>query len=137
MELTKVEKTGIARRFITALREADLSALRTLLTVDAAWQIPLSSPPPFGGRHEGRDKIIALLESSLPGMFKPGIGGVVIGDVLVDDDRVVAEATISGETPKGRFYENQYVFILRLRGDCISEFKEHLDTQHANDIFWS
>ena len=123
--------------FIQALRAGDIDRLEELLDEHCRWQIPQSSPPPFGGRHEGRAHILGLLAESLPGMFKPGIGGVELGEPVIEGSRAVVEAEISGETPAGKHYKNQYVFVIEIRGGRIAEFREYLDTQYANDVFWS
>ena len=113
-------KVSVVKDFLTALRNADIARLEQLMTNDVAWIIPQSSPPPFGGRHIGRDKILDMLSISL---FKPNSGGVVIDQMIVEGERVVAEVTISGETTKGRAYRNHYVFIITLREEQVAEFK--------------
>lgn len=132
--LSRKQKVSISNNFLVALRTIDIAQLEQLMTEDVAWVIPQSSPPPFGGRHEGREKILEMLSVSL---FKPNSGGVDIDQVIVEGDRVVAEVTIWGETTKGRDYRNHYVFIITLREGRVSEFKEHLDTAYANKVFWA
>ena len=132
--LSRKQKLTIINHFLVALRNTDMAQLEQLMTEDVAWIIPQSSPPPFGGRHEGREKILGMLSVSL---FKPNSGGVDIDQVIVEGDRVVAEVTISGETTKGRDYRNYYVFIITLREGRVAEFKEHLDTAYANAVFWA
>ena len=135
--MDRKSKAELVTRFLQALRFGQLDTLAQCLAEDAIWQIPKSSPPPFGGRHQGRDNILAILAESLPNMFLPDIGGIEIADLIIENDKAVAEVTISGQTAANRHYENQYVFIIKLIDNKILEFKEHLDTQHANDIFWS
>ena len=132
--MSRSEKVDIVNHFLIALRNSDVAKLAELMTEDVAWIIPQSSPSPFGGRHEGREKILGMLSASL---FKPDTGGVLVDQVLVEGDRVVAEVTISGETSKGRDYSNHYVFIISLREGRVAEFKEHLDTAYANEVFWA
>lgn len=135
--MNRESKAELVTRFLQALRFGQIDTLAQCLDENAIWQIPKSSPPPFGGRHQGRDNILGILEASLPNMFLPDIGGIEIADLIIENDKVVAEVTISGQTAANRHYENQYVFIITLAGEKILSFKEHLDTQHANDIFWS
>ena len=133
MENTRERKLEIVTDFLQALRALDQARLQTLMCDDVIWEIPRSSPPPFGGRHQGREKVLGMLETSL---FLPDSGGVVIDDLLVEGERVVAEVTITGVTVKNRDYDNRYVFIITLRNEQVAEFREHLDTAYANQIFW-
>ncbi len=123
--------------FMQALRAGDIARLEALLVEDCRWQIPQSAPPPFGGRHQGRDHILGILAESLPAMFVPGIGGVELAEPVIEGDRAVVEAEISGQTPAGKAYKNQYVFVIEIRDGRVLEFREYLDTQYANDVFWS
>lgn len=134
MSLKRNQKVAIVQEFLIALRESNTSVLKSIMTKDVVWIIPQSSPPPFAGRHQGADKIIDMLKLSL---FKPNSGGVEVGEMIIEGDRIVAEVTISGDTIKNRHYKNFYVFIITLRDNKVMEFKEHLDTAYANAVFWA
>ena len=48
--------------------------------------------------------------------------------------RVAIEAESYGRHKSGRVYSNQYHFLMRLRDGKVTEWKEYMDTMHANDV---
>ncbi len=57
-----------------------------------------------------------------------------IHQMIAEDDRIVVEAESYGQHASGQVYNNQYLFLFRLRDGKIVEMKEYMDTMHANDV---
>ena len=60
------------RAFFDATTRRDRDALAALFADDVVWQIPRSAPAPFGGRHQGHDKVLELFLQGAAGLFVPG-----------------------------------------------------------------
>ena len=54
--------------------------------------------------------------------------------MTAEGDRVAVEAESYGETAKGKVYNNQYHFLIEVRGGKIQAVREYLDTIHAKDV---
>ncbi len=53
---------------------------------------------------------------------------VTVRTLVADGDRVVAEAKGYAPTKSGGVYDNDYLFLYRVRGDLIVEAREYLDS---------
>ena len=51
--------------------------------------------------------------------------------VLAQGDLVAIEAETDARFTNGKAYQNQYMFLVRVRGDAIVEVKEYMDTELA------
>ncbi|MBI3302160.1 MAG: nuclear transport factor 2 family protein [Deltaproteobacteria bacterium] len=54
--------------------------------------------------------------------------------VTAEGDRVAVEAESYGEHANGKIYNNQYHFLIEVRGSKIQAVREYLDTMHANEV---
>jgi hypothetical protein len=54
--------------------------------------------------------------------------------MTAEGDRVAIEAESFGRHVSGKTYNNKYHFVLRARGGKILEWREYMDTMHANDV---
>jgi hypothetical protein len=54
--------------------------------------------------------------------------------LTAERDRVAIEAESHGKHVSGKIYNNKYHFVLRARGGKIVEWREYMDTMHANDV---
>jgi ketosteroid isomerase-like protein len=57
-----------------------------------------------------------------------------IKTLTAEEDRVAIEVESRGMHVSGRPYHNEYHFLMRIRDGRIVEFKEYLDTLHANEV---
>ena len=55
--------------------------------------------------------------------------------LTAEGDRVAVEAESYVKLKNGRVYNNQYHFLVEVRGGKIASVREYLDTMHTNDIF--
>jgi ketosteroid isomerase-like protein len=79
-----------------------------------------------------RDQVAEASRGVL-GVFPHGLK-FTIKTLTAEDDRVAIEAESYGRHASGRTYANQYHFLMRVRGGKIAEWREYLDTMHANDV---
>lgn len=125
----------IALRFLESINRGDRAQLRELLADDVLWVVPKSAVPPYAGEHRGAEHVIELMLSAVMNSFDANGVKHEVRLVLAEDDWVMLETVMRGMHVDGRRYENEYVFLLRLVGDCIVEIREHVDTAYAVRFF--
>ena len=105
-----------------------------LFTDDIVWIAPQSSP--VGRRHEGKAAVLELmgLGASLYDMRQPM--KTEFDAIAAEGNHVFVELTLSATTAVGEPYQNQYVFVFRLRDGRICEIHEHLDTQYTQRMLF-
>src|SRR6185295_18541826 len=101
---------------------------------DATWWIAGKPDQlPVAGVY-GKEKITRLLHNmvaQLPNGLKMKVTGLV-----AESDKVAMEAESHGELKNGRFYNQQYHFLLTVCDGRISAVKEYLDTQHVHAVWF-
>jgi hypothetical protein len=119
----------IARQFFAALNRADSAAITTLYADDAVlWT---AGTLPFSGRFtkaqaiQGMDAILSLFPEGLAFTIKA---------MTAEGERVAIEAESHGRHVSGKTYHNQYHFLMIIRDGKVAEFREYMDTMHANDV---
>lgn len=123
------EHKRIAEAFFAALNRADSAAIATLYADDAvlwtAGTLPISGRFTKAQAIQGMDQILSL--------FPEGLTFTVTG-ITAEGERVAIEAESHGRHVSGKTYHNQYHFLMIVRNGKVAEFKEYLDTMHANDV---
>lgn len=129
------DKVKAVEVFFKAITDADSAAMLALMQPDVEWLVPKTAAPPYGGRHQGAQKIVDMMLLSVKATFLPG---TVVHRVLMqmsDEQRVIAETNMTAKQANGREYNNHYVFIFEFRDGLISEIREHVDTAYAVQFF--
>lgn len=123
------ENKQIAREFFAALNRADSAAIATLYADDAVLWTAGSTP--FSGIFtkaqaiQGMDAVLSLFPDGLTFTIKV---------MTAEDERVAIEAESRGRHASGKLYNNQYHFLMIIRGGKVAAFKEYMDTMHANEV---
>ena len=116
--------------FFDALSRGDADALEPLLTEHVALEFPGRR---FGGRFEGRRKILVFLRQNQR-LFRGGLR-FTVSWAGVAGDRAVAEWTNEGVTRDGRPYANRGATVFRLEGDRIARIHDYLDTERIAETW--
>ena len=119
----------IARDFIAALSRADTNWVLEHYADDM--RMWTAGSLPFSGVHT-KDEIRGLMDGIL-GAFPDGLE-FTVKTLTAEEDRVAIEAVSRGVHASGKPYHNEYHFLMRIRDGEIVEFKEYLDTLHANEV---
>ena len=125
----------LARGYFDAVCAADGPRVRSLFTDDVRWRIPKGAIEPYGGMHEGADKIVEMMLGAVGASFIDGSQVFEIRTLLLGDNVVCAETEMTARSPDGREYRNDYTFFFEFREDLISEIREHVDTRYAAGFF--
>ncbi|MFI5318287.1 MAG: nuclear transport factor 2 family protein [Myxococcota bacterium] len=120
---------ALARSFLDAVSRADVDAIVAAYAPDGtcwtAGSMPISGTSSV-------DQIAANSRGVLS-VFPDGLR-FAIHAMTAEGDRVAIEAESFGRHVSGKTYNNKYHFVLRARGGKILEWREYMDTMHANDV---
>jgi ketosteroid isomerase-like protein len=119
----------LARDFMDALARADIQFIQDAFAPDGvSWT---AGTMPISGTRT-RDQVAEAARGIL-GVFPDGLK-FSIKNLTAEGDRVAIEAESYGRHASGKTYANQYHFLMRVRGGKIAEWREYLDTMHANEV---
>jgi ketosteroid isomerase-like protein len=121
----------IARKTWEAAVRGDVDAATANLSDEVSWLLPSSVNP--GGPLKGKQAVAGFikgLSTAFPGGLK-----TEIRRVYGDGDTVVMELSNSGQTAKGRQYDNEYCFVLEFEGGKVRRVREYTDTAKVKEIF--
>jgi hypothetical protein len=120
---------ALARSFLEAVSRADTDAIVAAYAPDGicwtAGTMPISGS--FGVEQ------IAAASLGVLGAFPKGLA-FTLHALTAEGDRVAIEAESRGEHVSGKLYNNKYHFLMRVRDGKIAEWREYMDTMHANDV---
>jgi hypothetical protein len=128
---SSVEATNraLARRFLDAVSRADIDAIVAAYAPGGTcWT---AGTMPISGTY-GVDQVAAAARGVLT-VFPAGLR-FTIHALTAEGDRVAIEAESHGKHVSGKTYNNKYHFLLRARRGKIVEWREYMDTMHANDV---
>ena len=119
----------VARKFFAKLSRADSATIAEMYADDAVlWT---AGTLPFSGRFtkaqaiQGMDAILSLFPDGLTFTIKA---------MTAEGERVAIEAESHGRHVSGKIYHNQYHFLMIIRDGTVAEFREYMDTMHANEV---
>ncbi len=133
--MTTEAMTSLAQEYFDAVCAADPTRLRAIFTEDVRWRIPKGAIPPYGGVHEGADKIIEMMLGAVGQSFVGGSQHFEIRTTLFGEDVACLETEMTARAPDGREYRNDYTFFFEFRDGLIAEIREHVDTRYAAGFF--
>ncbi len=120
---------AVAREFFGALNRRDGKRVLELYAEDGVcWT---AGNLPFSGTHtlEEMGPIMAEILGGFPDGLKFTLHGLT-----AEGDRVAIEAESYGEHKSGKIYNNRYHFLMILKDGRIKEFREYMDTLHAEEV---
>ena len=123
------ENKELARRFVAAISKGDVDAIQSSFADDGTvWTL---GTMPISGTFT-KDQV-AMASHRVLDLFPKGLTITITG-MTAEDERVAIEAVSHGVHASGRNYSNTYHFLMRARDGKIVEWREYMDTMHANDV---
>ncbi len=118
------------RSCFDALSSGDVTPMADRLADDCVLEFPGRT---FGGRHQGKRKIVIFLRQNQR-LFRDGLRFTVHW-AAVAGDRAIAQWTNAGTTKTGVEYANRGVTVFRLDGETICEIQDYLDTERIAETW--
>jgi ketosteroid isomerase-like protein len=120
---------ALARRFLDAVSRADVDAIVAAYAPDGTcWT---AGSMPISGTFTVSQ--IAATAKGVLSAFPKGLR-FTIHAMTAEGDRVAIEAESLGTHASGKVYNNKYHFLMRVRDGRIVEWREYMDTMHANEV---
>ena len=120
----------------------DPELARSLASDDVTWITTRSMPIPGNEKtihHVGWDAVLNVANSGKDLDVGYRVETMTQPHQLfleAEDDHVVFQFTMRCKTKRGRDYENDYLFLVKLRGGKIVRFQEYWDSKQAYDLIF-
>lgn len=120
---------AVVKEFFDHISAGNIDRAFTLVGEDVKWWVPGTLP--FSGTKSKAEylRVVAAIQSGFPTGFK-----LVPGQMTAEDDRVAVEVESFGEHVSGKAYRNKYHFLIRLNDGRFADVREHMDTQHLEQL---
>ncbi|MEU4205158.1 nuclear transport factor 2 family protein [Streptomyces sp. NPDC045470] len=129
----------IIRNAFQALASNDHDRISAVLTEDAEWLSPPGNATAvaLGATHHmvGRNAIARFFAEDFPRVFGRDVTVAVLG-LHADDERGVAEFTMTATLADGHRYSNDYCFVFELRDGLIHRVREYTDTARGHRMLF-
>jgi ketosteroid isomerase-like protein len=124
--------TQVALGLLDAFTQGDVDRIVGLLAEDAQWWTGGSIPGVSGTRTKAE---VAAAVAGMADLSVTGTLPTTVHRTLAQGDLVAIEATTDARFTNGKAYQNQYMFLIRVRDTEIVEVKEYMDTELARSTF--
>jgi uncharacterized protein len=129
---TTSESKAVITRYMRAIQERDLTAVRDCFAEDATWW--LRGELPISGTWRGRDAIVDDFLGTAISYYDPESVHIEVTSVLAEGETVAAEWTSRARTAGGDPYENHCAAVFRVRNGRIQAVREYMDTLYASEV---
>jgi ketosteroid isomerase-like protein len=133
--MTNEEKQKVVTDYLQASLARDPEQMGKHLTEDfTVWLAPSAREQGFAAKLESRAQFFDLIGKlrERPDMWK--VRQFLPQQFLFSDDSVAVRVRSVGDFPSGFVYDNEYVFIYRLRDGKICEMREFTDVAYINSL---
>jgi ketosteroid isomerase-like protein len=123
-----------ARRLFERFSAGDAAGVLELMTDDATWWLPgkQGQLPVTGTRTKAQiARLFQAMADQLEGPLQMTVKGAI-----AEGDQVAMEVESLGHLKNGRTYNQEYHFLVTLRGGRISAVREYLDTLHVQSVWF-
>lgn len=132
MDAAEQSRCDLVAAFFAALSDGDLETVRSMLHMDASWEVMRAAP---GERlTRGRDAIIDDFLAPVRGRFALGDPKVSVRTLFASGKLVAAETEGDGEMRDGSEYHNRYAWIIEVDGTSLITIREYMDTAYARSF---
>jgi uncharacterized protein len=120
----------VVQRYLDALVDGDVDAIRESFAEDATWTI--YGDLPIAGPWTGRDQIVDDFLVTVTGsLFEPGSQRFEFPTLIAEGDTVALEWSVKARAASGADYDNSYCGIFIIRDGKIQTIREYLDSGYA------
>lgn len=126
---------AVASRLFELFSAGDQTGVLDLMTEDATWWLPgkPGQSPIVGTRTKPQiARLFQTMAAALEGPLK-----MTIKSAIAEGDKVALEVESLGHLKNGRTYNQEYHFLITVRGGKISAVREYLDTLHVQSVWFA
>lgn len=122
---------SVVTRFLETFSGGDVDAIMDMMTDDATWWVA-------GTLELSGTKTKAEFRELLSGISELCEGPIALTpkSMIAEGNTVAAEVESLAHLKNGRVYNNEYHFLIEVRGNQVCRVKEYLDTMHTHDTFF-
>jgi ketosteroid isomerase-like protein len=122
----------LVQRFFDAGNSGDMETSIGLIADDITWSN--IGDTVFSGTFNGKAELQEKLLNPLFAQLKQGVS-MTVHRLIAEGDYVVAQMSGHAETLDGNAYNNNYVWIIRIRDGLFAEVTEFMDTELLTAVF--
>lgn len=122
---------AFVRSVLSALSRGDWDVVENAFADDAV--VWVAGAMPISGTHT--KEFVAEAGRRTKTFFPDGLS-LTVKATTVEGERVAVEAESLGTHTSGKTYNNHFHILLVVRDGRIHEWKEYMDTMHANDVLF-
>jgi uncharacterized protein len=125
----------VVRRYLDALLEGNVEAIRESFAEDAVWT--MHGDLPMAGPWRGRDAIVDDFLLAFGGsLYEQGSQRFEFPILIAEGDTVALEWKVQARSATGTPYENDYCGIFTVRDGRIQEVREYFDTAYTARVLF-
>ncbi|QLL44181.1 nuclear transport factor 2 family protein [Sulfitobacter pontiacus] len=125
------ENKALANKVIQAIGAGDWTFVEEAFAEDA--KVWVAGSMPISGNH---GKAFVLASGGRTKAFFPEGMSLTPKALTAEGERVAVEAVSLGKHVSGKIYNNHFHILMVIRDGKVQEWKEYMDTMHANDVFF-
>jgi ketosteroid isomerase-like protein len=130
-----VSARDVVERYVKALQDGDLAALRASFAPDATWW--LRGDLPVSGTYTGATEILDGFLAAMVARLDPAVPVTqTLNHIVADENMAVAEWTSHARSVAGEPYDNDYAVVFEVRDDRITAVREYFDTAYAGRVLF-
>jgi ketosteroid isomerase-like protein len=125
----------VVQRYVKALQEGDLAALRASFAPGATWW--LGGDLPVSGTYTGAGEILDGFLAAMVARLDPAVPVTqTLKHIVADENMAVAEWSSHARSAGGEPYDNDYAVVFEVRDDLITAVREYFDTAYARRVLF-
>ena len=133
--MTPAEPASVVVRYVEAVSDGNIDAVRGLFAEDATWEYP--GDLPLSRTWRGRDAIVGDFLGGVRTLLRPAAPLTIeLTNVISDGPQVVAEWTSSATARDGGAYNNRNIGVFAVLDGKITSVREYTDTQHVEHVLF-
>lgn len=126
---------AVATRLFDLFSAGDTAGVLGLMADDATWWLP-GKPGQLPITGTKTKEQIARLFHTMAGALE-GPLKMTVKSAIAEGDRVALEVESLGTLKNGRTYNQEYHFLVTVRGGRIAAVREYLDTLHTQSVWFA
>lgn len=131
--MSDADMEALARRFVESLGKLGSDETARMLAPDAVFHLRIRSESLPMNKDVSGKQFCAELQPMMKSVFPDGVRHEV-KSTFVSGNKAVVESECHGHSISGRYYNNNFAFILTIENGMIADIREYTDFLHTYEI---